>query len=320
MATAVDISTPTPAPVNGKGMPGDPADERERFSRITREYPDEKHELSERAFLASKVHLARTHPTLDPAEREDVLSELAERLGRAALEPVQPPVPASTGVGYGVFYHTPFRTAFTQGTSLSWDVVCPNPPGGNVNTWLYVTAMNRADKGIEAFVSYNAQQAPRFHVFDWARPGAHWQTDIPWSSMGAYLRTVSAHGKNYQVLNIVNSTVQVTPGTWRNEAMLWNNTQTRYDLVYQFDYPATLADQTAGSFTGSWGPIIETFQPYYSATKPLGALAIMVASRDNAGNWGSWKLIPPTDGYIRNDNVGFSVSFLDPNYAFVVTS
>lgn len=317
MATTLEVSAPAPIP--GTDLPGEAADEREHFADITNENPDEHSEFIKRAFVASKINMVRTHPTLDPADRVDVLSDLLRPLGQSALEmPDRLDIPVPGGVGYGVFYNTPFKTNFSQGTAVYWDVICPDVPAGNVNTWLYVTAMNRAARGIEAFVSYFAQQPPRFKVFDWARSD-HWQIDVPWSSMSNYLRTVPAHGASYQVLGIWNTTFQLSPGQWRNEAWLWNRAMARYDLSYRFDYPAMLPDQTNG-FPGSWGPIVETFQPSYNGTNPLGCLATQTATRDSAGNWSPWQLVGPSQGYIRTDNVGFRPVFIDPYYAFAVKS
>ncbi|MEU5423063.1 hypothetical protein [Streptomyces sp. NPDC020667] len=312
----VPPDSPVPTPNSGQEPSAPPSDEREAFRRTAGRQSDERAEL---AFLASKVHVARTHPTLSLAERQASLAELADRLGEGALglrDRADGPTPG--GVGYGVFYTTPFKTGFAQGTSLYWEVICPTSPGGNVDTWLYLTAMNRAGKGLEAFVSYHAQDAPRFKVFDWARDD-HWQIDIPWSSLGAYLMTRSAHGQNYQVLGIWNSTWQLSPGSWRNQALLWNQAAQRYDLIYQYDYAAALADQTGG-WIGSWAPIVETFQPSYSHTNRFGALRTMLITRDSGGTWGSWQLLSSADSYIRTDNTGFRTVFLDPDYAFAVES
>ena len=57
-----------------------------------------------------------------------------------------------------MFYTSAFRSAFARGTSLYYEIVCPTQPGGNVNTWLYLTGMNRAQRGVEAFVSYQGQK------------------------------------------------------------------------------------------------------------------------------------------------------------------
>ncbi|MFD6878345.1 hypothetical protein ACFYM0_36735 [Streptomyces sp. NPDC006487] len=313
--TILDVSAPFRA--IGMDMPGEPADEREQFARITREYPDEDVEAARQAFLLSKLHMVRTHPTLDLDERGATVSAMAEQLGLDALAEQQP-VPG--GVGYGFYYYDAFKRAFSTGTSLGWDIICPNTPGGNVNNFLYVTAMNRAVLGLEAYVHYYAQTAPRFKVYDWARPANPWQTDLPWSHMTEYLRNVSSHGQTRQVLGVTNTTVQVTPGTWRNEVYLYNAVRGRYDLIYQFDYAATLAQQIAPVFNGTWAPIVETFQPSYSGTKPLGALATSTCTRDSAGNWGPWGLLAFYQSYVRTDNIGFHVEFLDPNYNFAVKS
>lgn len=166
-----------PIPTTGRPMPTKVADAQERLAKITKETPRDR--KGEEAFLATKVNLARTHPRLDRADRALALEELTERIGKAPLAALAkkktPPVPG--GVGYGFFYNTAFKTAFYGGTSFYFEVVCPRPPGGNVNTWLYLTGMNRASRGIEAFVSYYAQQEPHFKVFDWARSD-HWQLSV----------------------------------------------------------------------------------------------------------------------------------------------
>ncbi len=111
-------------PVPGRDLPVESADEREAFARSKREaQPDE---AAERAFITSKTHLVRTHPTLRAPERRLVLAELTERLGRASVEVLArgtPPVPG--GVGYGVFYNGSFKSAFALGTSLYFEIVSP---------------------------------------------------------------------------------------------------------------------------------------------------------------------------------------------------
>lgn len=299
-------------------MPTKASDARERLAKITKETPRDR--KGEEAFLATKVHLARTHPQLDRAERALAVEELTERIGKAPLAALAkkktPPVPG--GVGYGFFYTTAFKPAFYGGTSMYFEIVCPRPPGGNVNTWLYLTGMNRASRGIEAFVSYYAQQEPHFKVFDWARTD-HWQIDCPFGALASYLGTDSAHGASYPVLGVWNSTYQISASDWRNEAWLWNRSANRWDLIYRYDYAATQADETTG-WIGSWGPIVETFQTSYNSTSPMGALRTMLISRGSSGSWGSWQLLSAANSYVRTDNVGFYVVFLDPNYALVVDS
>jgi hypothetical protein len=307
-----------PVPVAHRGMPTEGHDARRMFAEITSK--TDRDEQGERAFLATKAHMIRTHPRLDRHQRGAAFAELVQRVGHehiaAAEESDGAPVPG--GVGYGFFYDDPFKQGFAQGTSLYWEIVCPNPPGGNVNTWLYLTAMNRAAMGVEAFVSYNGQNEPHFRVFDWARSD-HWQTDSPFGALSSYIGPTDAHGSTYQTLGVWNSTYQVSATQWRNEALLWNRTAARWDLIYQYDYAATQADQTGG-FSGSWGPIVETFQNHYYCTQRLGGLSTMLITRDTSGAWGSWQLLSAANSWVRTDNLGFSPVFLDANYSLVVHS
>lgn len=297
-------------------MPTKLHDARRAFAKITSDTP--RDEEAERAFLAAKIHMVRTHPRLDLYQRGSAYADLAERVGHQRLLDVEAEGPVPGGVGYGFFYDDPFKQGFARGTSLYWEIVCPNPPGGNVNTFLYLTAMNRAAKGIEAFVSYNGQNEPHFRVFDWARSD-HWQTNCPFGTLTDYLDSAAAHGTNYQTLGVWNSTYQISATQWRNEALLWNRSANRWDLFYRYDYAAAQADQTA-SYAGSWGPIVETFQPNYLSTERFGGLSTMLITRSESGAWGTWQLLSATDSWVRVDNVGFCSVFLDANYALVVYS
>jgi hypothetical protein len=313
------LELPGPVPTPGREMPTEVADERKSIEKLTKETPRDT--KGEEAFIASKAKLVLTHPKLDREGRERAYTELTERVGKERLEVARAkekdqPVPG--GVGYGPFYNNTYKSAFAQGTSLYFEIICPTSPGGNVNTWFYLTGMNRAGRGIEAFVSYYAQTQPHFKVFDWARTD-QWQTDVPFGSLGSYLGTTSAHGTSYQTLGVWNTTYQISSTQWRNEALLWNRAAGRWDLFYRYDYTGTLAQQTGG-WTGSWGPIVETFQSPYVNTNRFGFLNTMLISRSSSGAWGSWQLLSSANSYIRTDNVGFFVVFLDPNYAFVVDS
>jgi hypothetical protein len=268
------------------------------------------------AFLRSKLCIVQNHPGLDIATRNQAVASLLDRLREEEVEVVTQPRPG--GVGEGFFYNPDFKTSWGLGTSFSCDFVCPVPPGGNVDTWLYLTATNRSGLGVEAFVSYDAQDTPHFRVFDWARTDS-WQTDIPFASLDNYLTTATAHGASYPVLPVWNGTWSIDAGTYRNQALLYNNVRQGWDLVYQYDYAATDAQQKTG-WVGSWAPIVETFQSPYVGTNPMGALGAQLVGSDHNGLWGSWTPLAASDSYVRTDNVGFNLVFLDPNYAFVVSS
>jgi hypothetical protein len=124
---------PVPVPVAHPGMPKS-HDARRMFAKITS--GTERDEQAERAFLAMKAHVIRTHPRLDRHQRGAAFAELVQRVGYepVATAEARDGAPVPGGVGYGFFYEDPFKGGFAQGTSLYWEIVCPNPPGGNVNT------------------------------------------------------------------------------------------------------------------------------------------------------------------------------------------
>ena len=312
-AGPVASTLPRPAPPGGLVHNG-VVDVHLDFAQLTARAPDDA--AFRAAFIQSKMRIAASDPTLDEAGRARIVAALAQRLGAAAEARMTQPPPG--GVGYGPFYTDAFKAAWGAGTSVTCEYVCPTPPGGNVNTWLYLTTTNRSGLGVEAFVSYYGQGEARFKVFDWARTD-QWQTDIGFSSLANYLARKKSHGVTYQVLPVWNSTWRVSGSSWRNEALLYNRVRKGWDLIYQYDYTAT-EEQQKGAWIGSWGPIVETFQARYSRTKPMGALATRLISADAAGVWGSWATLKAANSYIRNDGVGFRRVFLDPNYAFVVKS
>ena len=289
-------------------------DQQSAFAKITAKAPVD--EAFRTAFIRSKLRMAHTHPGIGIAERDVAVQRLADRLGPRAAEFLTQPIPG--GVGYGFFYTPAYKTSWGHGTSFACDFVCPSPPGGNVNTWLYLTATNRSGLGVEAFIAYNGQGTPHFRVFDWARAD-QWQTDIPFTSLGNYLTTLSAHGHPYPVLPVWNSTWLIGANNYRNQALLYNHGRGGWDLIYQYDYTATDAQQKTG-WVGSWGPIVETFQSAYLHTEPMGALVTQLISADNNGQWGSWALLAASNSSVRTDNVGFQLVFLDPDYAFTVNS
>jgi hypothetical protein len=273
---------------------------------------------AERSFVASKLKLLRTHPVVHPEDRETAISALKSQV--ATLMPVEEIGPVPGGVGYGMFYNSAFKTSFATGTAVSWEIICPTLPGGNVNTWLYLTATNRSSKGVEAFVAYQGQNEFSFNIFDWARAdGDRWRPATPFANLSAYIGAESVHGVQCQVIEVMNTTYQRSPGNWANEVRLLDIAANEWHLVYQYIYAATLQDQTNAG-VGSWAPIVETFQDSYSGTNLMGALKTQILSRDGNGNWGQWIQLTLSQSDLRVDNKGFVNAFLDPNYSWAVNS
>ena len=300
---------PLPPGIYGEAL----SDRRSQFAQLpAKARPDR---IAERDFIARKLKLLQTHPAFHPLDR---LAAVRGFQDEYAVADIVQPIPG--GVGYGMFYNDGFKSAFATGTAVSWEIICPSTPGGNVSDWLYITATNRSGKGVEAFVSYHGNAEFAFNVFDWARPeNERWQLTVPLASLGPYVGSEMIHGVSCQVIAVINTTSELTAGSWTNEVRLLNVQTKEWNLVYQFQYSATIQDQT-GSWVGSWGPIVETFQDVYSGTNVMGALVSQMISRDSAGNWSPWMPLSATQSDLRVDNKGFVPVFLDPNYAWAVHS
>jgi hypothetical protein len=269
----------------------------------------------ENAFLMSKLKILRSHPG-PPAERRRLEQSFLGSLN--LTETLIDSEPVGGRVGYGMFYNPIFKTAFQSGTGLAWGIVFSNPPGGNVATWLYLTGMNRASMGAEAFIAYNGQNDITFNVFDWAR-SPRLQPPVPLQTMMQYVGTVSANGSEFPAVMVANLTYQNGPTSWVNEIKVLNQSTKTLDLAYQFIYPATLEQQTTPA-VGSWAPIVETFQSVYSGTNPMGCFGAKLATSDAPGSWGPWTLLDPSQIYPRADNQGFHPVVFGPNYSWAVTS
>ncbi len=285
-------------------------DLRETFARSSNAAPRDA--AFEKAFVLSKVRLLESHRDLDANRRVAMAGQLRD----AGLFAPEETLPPPGGVGYGSFFRSSFRTDFETGTVLATDFIAPTQPGGNVSTWLYLTATNRAAKGVEAFVLYHAQDDLRFRVFDWARDD-HWQTNVGFGELGDYITTKIAHGTTYQVLSVQNQTYIKSGNTWTNNVWLQNYVHNRYDLVYSYEYTSSTAEQKEG-WIGSWGPIVETFQDAYSNTNQLGFLRTFLQARGSDMQWSDWALLSSDQSDIRDDDLGFRRVFLDPNHSFAV--
>ncbi len=252
-------------------------------------------EAEHKSFVESRLE-KMTNKTSKKAKN---LQKLLKRSHSVLVEqePSNPPVPG--GVGYGVFWDN--NSLFWNGkTCVYHDYIVPKTPGGDVTTWLYNTSTNRANLGVEAFMSYYAQNDVKFKVFEWALSGVDpWQLEIPYSDLGDYLiNRENADGVVRQQIQVVNCTSGATTN-WKNEVWLRNQQESAWDYVYSYDYTtANAAENTyqAGEHYGSWGPIFETFQDHEGSNKVIGV----------TGTWllqdGNWQYPTSANSNIRIDD------------------
>lgn len=225
------------------------------------------------------------------------------------------PVPG--GVGYGCFYKYQFRKNFTQGTAISYDIICPTTVGGNNSNYLYLTSTDRASRGTEALISYYGQNNMEFKVYDWARPDDEgWRILMPLDTLSPYLRTGMIHNVSYQYISVEMCTRLVSGDTWENLVWLKNSNGT-LDLIYNYYYTSSLESEQG---MATWGPIVETFQDSYSNTNTIGFNNVCLCQQDSNGTWSGWSYLSESDTGFLKDDTSFSPVFLDPYYAFAVHS
>lgn len=266
-------------------------------------------------FRQKKVQTALSHKASGRSAQSAAL-QVAQRTGTDLSG-----LPVPGGVGYGVFFHDRYKTGWGTGTSIMFDLLCPEQPGGNVDTFLYLTSTNRSALGVEAFVLYHGQTLSRFMVFDWALANTNpWVIDIPLALLEAYLFPRANTASAQRTLSIMNSTYQLGEGVYRNEVLLFNHLQRAWDRFYLYDYAAQEWEQKSG-WIGSWGPIIETFQNGYAGTNPMGARRTLLAEAGRDGKWTPWSLLRPANSYVRHDpEPAMKLRYVAPNFAFVATS
>jgi hypothetical protein len=197
-------------------------------------------------------------------------------------------------------------------------MICPMSldSSGFVRRGLCLIAGNRAGKGLLTSVSYDAITQPQFNLDDWARPGPA-RLSIPLSNLGSYLETLSYNNWWYQVLTVANITFELSPGQWRNEAWLYLPDWVSWDLIYRYDYAATLAEQTGGYIGSWWGPTVMDIDGRAFHNR-VGALGALMSSRDSSGVWDTGQLLSASDCSIK-DVGDLTLEFIDPMYAFAVS-
>lgn len=302
-------------------------DVRAEVARASQPRANEREEV--RAFLESKRRMVRSHPHLTAAERAQALRDLdrieagAEGASCEASDgdsgggngDDDPPLPG--GGGFGVFYRPAFKIDFQTGTAAEYTILRPPHSGGNVYGWLYLAATNRAARGPEAVAVYHGQDELVFAVFDWARPQG-WQIALPSSLLDEYLHEIGLNEATHRALRVLTFTEEAGGARWKNEVYLHHPTLQTFDLVYAFEYEASLPGQQAG-WEGSWGPIIETFQNRYQGIEELGFLDFSVASRRGT-EWEPWEVLAPADTYVAQDDTGFRITYPEPNHTFLAAA
>ena len=296
-------------------------DARGKFASVTAAQPRDR--AAEAAFIAARRARVAANPHISHADKSALLARFDAAASPQTTAPVPDPVPG--GVGFGTDFLPAFNTGFTRGTALTYQVICPSTAGGNLSTNLYLTAMNRASLGLEAYVAYfGSDNFAFFKIFDWSLAQTNvnngFQTAISFLALTPYFIGLGTHGQTFQTLYVRNVTLDIGAGLWLNQAFLFNAQHNTWDFVYANAYAATLADQHNLSFTGFWGPIVETFQDHYSHTNPMGFFQAQMSDLDSDGNPINLNLLTSSNTVLIGPNRGFQMMFLNANFDWAVNS
>lgn len=275
-------------------------DAREEMAEISRQNPTTEEE--QEAFYSHRRKL------LEESDLSDEQKARSEIVIQKALNSFDrnPPVPG--GVGAGVWYRNG-QLLFQRSTALYHYIITPARAGGATNTWLYLTATNRAAKGVEAFASYYAQENPIFKVFDLAKPeGQHWQLAIPYAQLDKYLLTLDIDGETFHALYVINITRLLSATNWVNEVILHNHQTGNRDMVYSYNYNLASNDQ---QHWGGWAPIVETFQDDYGNTNPVGFWESLLVQD------GVERQLTEATTYIEDNKHGIQMFRRVPNHSFL---
>jgi hypothetical protein len=282
-------------------------DKRDEFRTIlNKNLISKKHKLD---FIQGKLLKLEQHPDKLTKKKKDKIS-----IQLRGTDDKKRPIPG--GVGYGVYYNKDFRQDFTNQAHLDFSITIPTNIGGNLNSWLYLTATNGTAKGVEALVSYDGQSEPTFSIFDWSIDDSskRWAGNIAYGNLTDYISNETINGNSVNTLRVLNSTSLINGTTWQNEVSLYNIKNTTWDLVYSNTYQLNSNNNQMDDYFGSWGPIVETFQTDYSNITSIGFSNARLYNNSNES-----KLLD-SNSVIRKDVTitGINIAYIDPNWTFLV--
>jgi len=296
------------------GAPAAIVDVRDRVASLSK--PSDPR--SEAAFIAARLNRIAANPRLTGEQKALLLARFQS--ARGAEAPVPDPVPGIPGYGFN-FLHA-FNVAYTNGTAITYQVICPTTVGGNFTNFLYLTSTNRASYGLEAYVSYPLPSSVAdFNIYDWSLAQTNLQhgflRSYPFSMLGQYLSSLSTNGQIYQTLFVHNVTFETGNNQWMNAAYLFNGVTLTWDCFYSSVYTATLAQQQSFNLAGFWGPIVETHEAsgfVFKGVSTVGFFQTQVSTTDGAGTPVTLTLLDPSNSFFDGANFGFQQVFLNPNY------
>jgi hypothetical protein len=227
------------------------------------------------------------------------------------------------GAQTGTFYNFAALPMGAETNLHTKMIVRPNGINNTSPCFIFTTATNRTQFGVEVLASYPGGNAtPNLAVFDWSC-----STSSPCGSQTSPSYVLSrsfdschrhsqsdGHGHTVEILYYANKTKQIAAGSppeWQNTVLLWNYCTKAWNQIYTHKYHATQGDG------GGWAPIIE---PHIQGTLPaIKEVGYLSASLFHHGEWTT--LTPSVSTFVTPSQAGlttWSLLFRVPNYQYGV--
>lgn len=217
------------------------------------------------------------------------LAEMRQHHNAAQKQMSASSIPVPGGDGGGVLYRT---GAFQIHKSSSLYTTMTVQPGGlnpsnNGLDWLFTTATNRTQDGVEVAGIYEGSNTTgSLGIYDWScsstspcgsNSSPAWVLVADFSTLSCYIhQQLDGAGFVDNVLSYSNDTTQLksgNPPTWENLVYLKNFCSGKWDLYYHHTYVANQYDCSSDSSCAWWCTILE---PYASASGgPFPAINVL---------------------------------------------
>jgi hypothetical protein len=200
-------------------------------------------------------------------------------------------------------------------------------PSSSGMSWLFTTATNRTEKGVEVVgIYFEDNPWGSLGVFDWScspkhpcaggEPGPSWiWTSFFTAFQCNLIEDVDSGGHQQTVMQYVNQTRKLdnaSPPLWRNAVYLWNTCAGVWDLVYEHEYRTNQRNCSIDSRCGWWGPILETFSASLPEIDELGFEDSLLLHD------GAWSELRPDETDFVGPTLPWKLFHLDPNRGYGV--
>lgn len=249
--------------------------------------------------------------------------------------PGGPPPPG--GIGAGTTYLVGAIRALDSSALYTQMFVQPdgiNPSNSGLD-WLFTTATNRTEQGVEVVGIYNQNNPGVLGIYDWScstnspcnspygtfsEPSWVWFRDF--SSLTCNIKKSIEEGAHTDnIIQYVNKTTKLanyTSKVWENSVFLWNSCDHKWDMVWEHRYQSDQVDCSTENACGWWGPIFETFPS--ASGEPFPEINELGFEKSAILHDGRWSDLSPAETNFDPPVSPWLLFELDPNRGYAAGS